>query len=154
MPRNMSYFAEERSRNNNPAFFNNMRLQDLRTKVKRIIKDIKNDNIIDNDLIYFTNTNVISALIQESEANWSTNETIKNALIYYYNNALFNNIAPPNSTINQEIVNVTNEITAAMNRAMLWRVCYVTFVNISNGYDIKECLRNIQCLNKNLFYNL
>ena len=44
--RNISYFAEERGRNNNPNFFVNMRDEDLRRQVKRIIKDMRNNSMI------------------------------------------------------------------------------------------------------------
>lgn len=151
---NMSYFAEERSRNNNPNFFNNMKLQDLKNKVKRIVKDIKNQNIIDTDLIYFTNNNVLSALLEVSYVNWTTNLTILNGMNYYFNNALIYEVTPPGNSLRQEKVNTSNIITTATNKAMLWRTCYEAFENIRMGYDIKQCIEPIVYLDKSLFYNL
>ena len=57
--RNLSYFAEEARRNNNPNFFVNMRDEDLRRQVKRIVRDMRNSNIEEQDFVYFKNDKII-----------------------------------------------------------------------------------------------
>ena len=64
--KNISYFTEERLRNNNPNFFVNMRDEDLRRQVKRIIKDMRSNTIEEQDYIYFRNDKIISACLTES----------------------------------------------------------------------------------------
>ena len=82
--KNISYFTEERLRNNNPNFFVNMRDEDLRRQVKRIIKDMRSNTIEEQDYIYFRNDKIISACLTESYSQWKSAETIKNALAYYF----------------------------------------------------------------------
>ena len=77
--RNLSYFAEEARRNNNPNFFVNMRDEDLRRQVKRIVRDMRNSNIEEQDFVYFKNDKIISACLTESYDQWKSAETIKNA---------------------------------------------------------------------------
>lgn len=152
----MSYFAEERMRNNNPNFFNTMKMQDLENKVPRIVKDIKNDLIEDIDLIYFRNNNVLSALLNVSYRNWSMNETIKNGMMHYMNTALMNRMEVPGNSIWDEKVNTANCISLATNKALLWRVCYETFVTISRyeEVDIRQSLQVIMSIDKKLFYDM
>ena len=59
----LSYFADERGRNNNPNFFINMKDEDLRRQVKRIIRDIKNMTIEEQDLNYFKADNFVCMFI-------------------------------------------------------------------------------------------
>lgn len=157
--KNNSYFTEERMRNNNPNFYVNMREQDLRRQVKRIIKDIKFGNITEPDLLYFTQDNIISACINECYENVSINNTMRNALIYYYNNSLGMNSGMDNETLYNERVNVSNILTAINNKCNVWSMAFYTFNDISinkltDPELIKAALSNIARLDKSLFYDL
>lgn len=153
--RNISYFAEERSRNNNPNFFVNMRDEDLRRQVKRIIKDMRNANIDEQDFIYFTNDKIISACITESFSQWRSAETLKNALTYYFNVPLANGVVPyPNINLWEERTNVSNELGKLTNKANLWGIAYRVFMDISSGVDIGLAISNLYRIDSRLFYNL
>ena len=82
MAKNQSYFAEERNRSN-PHFYNKMKEIDIRRKVKRIVQDVFRGNIEDQDLVYFTNKQIISACVVESFEQWKYAYTIQKALMYY-----------------------------------------------------------------------
>lgn len=156
--KNMSYFAEERSRNNNPNFFKNMSSSDLRRQVKRIIKDIRNGSIELQDLVYFTQDNIISACITESYAQWKSAETIQNALMYYNSSYLCH--ASQNQIVGSnnvwiERTNVANELGKFANKANVWNRAYIAFYNIKeNIMPIQEALGIIYSLDKSLFYDL
>lgn len=153
--RNNSYFAEERGRNNNPNFYINMKDEDLRRQVKRIIKDIQRANIDDQDLIYFKADKIISACITESWSQWKSAETNKNALMYYINVPLASGLAPyPNVNLYEERVNASNELGKLTNKSNLWRIAYQVFTDIANGADVSLSLSNIYKLDKSLFYDL
>ena len=62
----LSWFAEERKRNNNPNFYDKMDARDLERNVKRIVRDMRNGNIDEQDYIYFSNLRIISACINVS----------------------------------------------------------------------------------------
>ena len=81
MARGMSYFAEERQRNNNPNFYVRMRDDELRRNVKRIIRDIRNGVIDPQDFIYFKNDKIISACITESYQQYRSAEVIMTSLM-------------------------------------------------------------------------
>ena len=153
--KNMSYFAEERSRNNNPNFFKNMSSSDLRRQVKRIIKDIRNGSIELQDLVYFTQDNIISACITESYDQWKSAETIKNALAYYFNVPLANGVLPfPTVNLWEERTIVSNELGKVTNKATLWSIAYRTFLDISNGADIGSAISNLYKIDSRIFYDL
>ena len=153
--RSISYFAEERGRNKNPNFYINARDEDLRRNVKRIIRDIKNNNIEEQDLVYFQNDKIISACITESFTQWRTAETIKNALMYYNNTFLItNNVPYPNCNIWEERIYTSNEMGKYANKANLWNIAYKTFVDISRGADIRLALYNICKIDAKMFYDL
>ena len=150
-----SYFAEERNRNN-PNFFNNMKDEDLRKQVSRIIRDIKYGNLESTDFAYFQQQKIISACITESWSRWVRTETVRNALTYYLTVPLASGFVPYPETMNlaDERINATNELGSYTNRANVWRICYQTFVDISRGADIPLALQNIIKFDKSLFYDL
>ena len=60
----ISYFAEERGRNNNPNFFVNMRDEDLRRQVKRIVRDMVRGSIKYEEVgMYFLDMKFLENLI-------------------------------------------------------------------------------------------
>lgn len=153
--RNMSYFAEERGRNNNPNFFVNMRDEDLRRQVKRIIRDMRNCNIEEQDYVYFKNDKIISACLTESYAQWKSAETIKNALSYYFCVPLANGVLPyPTNNLWEERTNASNELGKFTNKANLWSIAYRVFLEISNGADIAMAMSNLYKIDQRLFYDL
>ena len=153
--RNISYFAEERGRNNNPNFFVNMRDEDLRREVKRIIKDMRSSNIEEQDYVYFKNDKIISACLSESYTQWKSAETIKNALTYYFNVPLNNGVLLyPTINLWEERTNTSNELGKVTNRANLWSIAYRTFLDISNGADVGLAITNLYKIDQRLFYDL
>ena len=151
----ISYFAEERGRNNNPNFFIQKKDEELRKQVKRIIRDIKNDCIEDQDLTYFKNDRIISACLYESYRQWKESETLINSLMHYMNTVLSMN-SPRNQFINvwEERTNASNLIQSLNKKVVIWRVAYFVFSDISNNCDIRGSLINIVNLDKSLFYDL
>lgn len=154
MAKNISYFAEERLRNNNPNFFMQRREDELRKQVKRIIRDIKNNTIEQQDLNYFKNDRIISACIEESYKNFIESFTMINALTHYINTVLTTNIPTLGLNVPQERVNASNLITAYNNKLIVYRIAYYAFLDIGRGGDIMMALSNIVQLDKKLFYDL
>ena len=153
--RNLSYFAEEARRNNNPNFFVNMRDEDLRRQVKRIVRDMRNSNIEEQDFVYFKNDKIISACLTESYDQWKSAETIKNALLYYFNVPLANGTLPyPNANLWEERSNASNELGKFTNKSNLWNIAYRIFLDISNGADIGQAISNLYRIDSRLFYDL
>lgn len=151
----ISYFAEKRGRENNPNFFVNMRDEELRRDVKRIVRDMRNSNIEEQDYVYFKNDKIISACITESYDQWKSAETIKNALSYYFNVPLTNGALPyPNVNLWEERTIVSNELGRMTNKAALWNIAYKIFIDISNGADIGAAISNLYKIDSRLFYDL
>ena len=151
----ISYFAEETGRNNNPNFYVNMRDEDLRRQVKRIVRDMRNSNIEEQDYIYFKNDRIISACITESYEQWKSAETVRNALAYYFNVPLSNGMLPyPNINLWEERTTVSNELGKVTNKATLWSIAYRIFFDISNGADIGASISNLYKIDSRIFYDL
>jgi hypothetical protein len=148
-----SFFAEKRSANNNPNFFNNMSVDEIRKSVKRIIRDIKFDNIAEQDYLYFTNEKVLSACLTESYVQYQTASVLVNALNYYIQDGLISGFVPYRTTdINQERALATNEQTKQNDRCYNWLQLYQMFNAIYNGADVISTLKNIQLMNLNVNY--
>ena len=167
MAKQLSYFAEEKSRSN-PHFYTKMKLIDLRRKVKRIIQDIHRGNIEDEDLIYFTNDRIISACLVESYDQWTMSYTMQKALMYYRSGPLANGqVAFQDTDIYSERANVANAISKISSKTSAWELIYRSFYDISIlsnqqfGNDnsqlimqIKNILSYISNLDNNIMYNL
>ncbi len=150
----LSYFADERGRNNNPNFFINMKDEDLRRQVKRIIRDIKNMTIEEQDLNYFKADKILSACLSESYIQFKEAETLLNALTSYVNGPLAFGPLDPRINIWQERNNASNIISKVSNRLIVWRTAYYIFTEIQQGAEIHLALSNILALDKKLFYDL
>ena len=151
----ISYFAEQRGRNNNPNFYVSMRDEDLRRQVKRIVRDMRNSNIEEQDYVYFKNDKIISACITESYEQWKSAETIRNALTYYFNVPLSNGtLLYPNINLWEERSIVSNELGKVTNKATLWNIAYRIFIDISNGADIGASISNLYKIDSRIFYDL
>ena len=150
----LSYFADERGRNNNPNFFINMKDEDLRRQVKRIIRDIKNMTIEEQDLNYFKADKILSACLSESYIQFKEAETLLNALTSYINGPLAFGPLDPRINIWEERNNASNIISKVSNRLIVWRTAYYIFTEIQQGAEIHLALSNILALDKKLFYDL
>ena len=150
----LSYFADERGRNNNPNFFINMKDEDLRRQVKRIIRDIKNMTIEEQDLNYFKADKILSACLSESYIQFKEAETLLNALTSYINGPLAFGPLDPRINIWEERNNASNIISKVSNRLIVWRTAYYIFTEIQQGAEIHLTLSNILALDKKLFYDL
>ena len=80
----LSFFAEMR-RNNNPRFYDTMSTDDLRRSVKRIVTDLKYNNIAEEDYVYFDNNTLFNICIDESERQYKNASVLLNAMNYYIN---------------------------------------------------------------------
>lgn len=149
----LSYFAEKRGQNNDPNFFNRIPLDEIRRNVKRIIRDIKMDNIQDQDYNYFYNTQVIQACIAEAEDNCMRATILANSLNFYINEALNKGFKTfPSIDINIERFMASNEHTVQNARSKNWYTIKQIFVGIANGYygnDIKKALYPISMIDRN-----
>lgn len=150
MARN-SFFAEKRLGNNNPNFFNNMTVEEIRKNVKRIIRDIKYDNILEQDYIYFRNDKVISACLLESRYQFIRASVCANALGFYINDCLQYGITPYKTTnINVERLNAVNEQKIQNNKAFMWHEINAIFEVAAQPNSDLSILKNIATLNMNL----
>ena len=146
-----SFFAEKRSQSNNPNFFNNMTIDDIRKNVKRIIRDIKYDNIVEQDYIYFTNERVLSACISESFAQYQSASVLVNALNYYVNDGLSSGFTPYRSTdIHEERARANTEQLIQNERCQIWLYLYQLFDAIRRGQEVMSTLKNIQVIKFNV----
>ena len=145
----LSFFAEMR-RNNNPRFYNTMSTDDLRRSVKRIVIDLKYNNIAEEDYVYFDNNTLFNICIDESERQYKNASVLLNAMNYYINCGLRAGYVP-NPTIEyvEEYRNAVNEQKRLSILANYWKFIHATF--ISAGYKVGQdkvmALKMIQGLN-------
>lgn len=147
-----SFFAERRAQNNDPNFFDHMSADELRKSVKRIVRDLKFDNIVHNDYVYFTNPKVLEACLSESYNQFKTAQTMMNALIYYINEPLKQGIVP-NKSINvvDERITASNELSKQTTRCNVWLTLYQMFNSIYyNKAEVKTTLAPIQNMQFNV----
>lgn len=146
-----SYFEDKRSQNNNPNFFRHVPFEELKRNVKRIVKDIKFDNIKHQDYQYFTNKNVLTACYFEAYSQWRTATVTYNALSYYISNVVNGAFNIPGIDANQERIEATNEQIKYAKKASLWFSIYKLFDAIyNNNAPIEQTLANI----KNMKFNV
>ena len=127
-----SYFAEMKYQNRNPMFFNNVKEQDLRNAVKRIVKDIKHDNIDQEDYVYFQNESVLNACITESEYQWKHAKIMESTLSAYRNECLYRRSVIQYQTFDNatELMHVGNELTRQTKKCNCWKTIYEAFYSI------------------------
>ena len=135
-----SFFQEQRESNANPNFFNNMDITLLRNNVRRIIRDVAEDNIIDSDYIYFTNKRVLDACIQESYESWQSCQVIRHALTAYRTIILPGNMVTPDVDIKLDYILCANELAKITSKENIWATANRIFTDIANGYDPKTAL--------------
>ena len=146
-----SFFEEKRLQSNNPNFFKHMPVDEIKRNVKRIIKDIKFDNIKHQDYQYFTNPNVLMCCYQEALQQWRTASVTANALSYYINNVINGNMCPPGIDPLRERIDATNEHVKYTTKASLWLSIYKMFDAIyNNNAPIEATLSNIRNMKFNI----
>ena len=144
-----SFFAEQRDTYMNPNFINNMDLLLVRQNVKRIIKDINDCIITQEDYEYFRSNNVINACIQESYEQYLSNRCIKNALSSYRSIILPQRLVTPEVDINTEYTTSGIEFTKAATKETIWWTAYCTFMAIYNGANPMDVVVNLMRIPKN-----
>lgn len=149
--RNKSYFEQQRIQFNDPNFYKRLTDDELRRQVKRIIRDIRNGNITQQDMIYFQNDRIISACICESYEQSRKANIIAEALKYYNMALSTNSIAINNSEINARSAYCANTLNEFSNKATVWYECWKMFDSISKGCDIAYALTHISNLNLEWF---
>ena len=155
MAKKISFFAEQRQSNANPNFINKIDERMLRSNVKRIVKDIADNFITDEDYMYFKNERVINACIQVSYHNWRLNQTIKNALDTYANVSLPSGYIPPGANIKEEYENLSYLQVDIAGKASVWGSLYRAFNMIKNeNADPKYSLYYITTIPKDVIRTL
>ena len=139
-----SFFAEQRESNTNPNFINNMDQIFIRNNVRRIIKDVSDDIILDADYVYFKSDNVINACIQESYENTQINQTLRHALTAYRTIILPNGMITPDVNRDLDMILAANELQRVTARESVWFAANKIFVDISRGADPKATLMYLQ----------
>ena len=129
----MSYFAEMRQVN--PNYFSNEKPEILQRNVKRILKDIANGNIIPEDYVYFKNTSLLTACINESYKEMTRNWVLSRALSFYKKDVLQKNLQVyfANNITEDTITGI--ELENSTGRAVAWDCAYSCFNQISLGSD-------------------
>ena len=129
-----SFFAEMRSGKNDPNFFKNMKMSELRKNVRRIIIDIKYDNISMIDYSYFQNETIIDACMQECMHQSDEVRATLNALNSYYNDLKNRRYVPYyNFDLFKEMTDVSEKIREFTDKYYLWYNLYTAF------YCIRYC---------------
>ena len=152
----LSWFAEERKRNNNPNFYDKMDTRDLERNVKRIVSDMRNGNIDEQDYIYFSNVRIISASINVSYREMRNANVTVLALQNYNSTYLYNmSISfPMDDSIMQDRQIATNLINTNANKAGIWGQCYSIFTAIRGGGDVGSLIHCLDNINRDLFRDL
>ncbi len=135
-----SFFQEQRDYYVNANFFNNMDIIVLRNSVKRIIRDIANDIILDRDYVYFTNPRVIQACLQESFEQFQTCQTLRHALSSYRTIILPNHMVSPDIDINLDYILAAEELSKISMKENIWATANKLFNDVYNGADPKSTL--------------
>lgn len=134
-----SFFRENGQ--NNPNFLVNMDLNNLKRNIRRILLDVVNDNIINDDYIYFTNKRLIDIGMDECFKNMKYAQTEYNCAYYYSlsTQCQYKQISDP-----YEANNVAKIMTNATTKLKAWETAYQCFYSLSLGYDpiwVFQCIR-------------
>ncbi len=135
-----SFFAEQRESNANPNFFNNMDQALIRNNVRRIIRDVSDDIILPEDYMYFTNSKVINACIQEAYESFQSCQTLRHALTAYRTIILPNGMVTPDVDVSLDYVLTANELSKISFKENIWATAYKIFNDINNGADPRSVL--------------
>lgn len=151
--RRLSFFEEQRNQYNNPNFIQSIDPKFIANNVKRIIRDINENNIIPEDYIYFRSDKLLDICIKESFENFRSNEVILHALNSYLERVLPMGLANPVDMMDELRV-ASNEHTKAAEKADVWRSAYYAFTYIRDGADPYSILVGLQRFNNNIVRGL
>jgi hypothetical protein len=150
-----SYFAEKRGQNNDPNFFSRIPLDEIRKNVRRIIKDIRYDLIIEQDYNYFHSQQILQACIAEAQENYTSSVVVCNSLNFYINECLNRGVKPfPSSNLMEERMYASKEQIVQNARSKNWYNILQMFIAISYGADIRTTLMPIQMIDSKEISNL
>ena len=140
-----SYFAEKRE--SNPAYFNRVTLDEIRKNVRRIIRDVKNGNITDQDMVYFTNSQVIQACLSEAWDSYIKASVTANAFNFYIHEGINKGVRLfPSIDLNQERMHAAAEQSVNNSRANIWLQLFNMFTDIRNGVPAQAALQYVSLL--------
>jgi hypothetical protein len=145
-----SYFGEKRSINNDPAFFNRIPPDEIRRNVKRIVRDIKYDNIVPNDYVYFTNNTIVQICKAEAYQQYVDALIVCDALYRYIMTELIVGKTIPNVDLLVARNAASNQQVLANAKAQNWLRIYQCFSMIENTTDVNtimSILKQIQNIN-------
>ena len=146
----LSYFEEKRIQYADPNFFNNDKnIIDMKQQMKRIIQDIKYNNIKQEDYIYFTNSKILLACIDACWQNYLSALAEYNAINYYINNGLYTTAIPQIATKFDEASRASTIAIKLSNKVFVWQHCYKVFHSIYNGWANLDILSTIQNFSSN-----
>ena len=146
-----SYFADLRSRYNDPNYVNRPEMaEDIQRNVRRIIKDVSNGNIIPEDFIYFTSQKLIQICIDECSFQMKHSGTIMNALNYYINTVLIHRMQPIWADPMMEHSNANSAIIEFTAKYGIWMTAYKDFSNIFAGGNPMQELSDLVQLKKDI----
>ena len=129
-------------------------MEEIRKNVKRIIRDVKYDNIQEQDFNYFYSNQIIQACLLESYENFVNCSIISNSLNFYINECLNKNIKPFPSTDIIHERNIASQQQCNYNiKTKTWYNIYQIFNNIWNGGNKEACLNDIKAID-NKFINM
>lgn len=155
----MSYFGEIRQRYNDPGFFNNNGnrpdvIDDIRRNVRRIIKDVANGNIVQEDYMYFQSAILLNICMEVCNENISMLNTETTALTYYINSVLMRNFQPNYVNGQSEHTNAAKLYAEASTKLGIWVAAKNCFEGIMRGYDAFQSLAPLIQLKPQINSNL
>ena len=146
----LSYFEEKRMQYSDPNFFNrDQNIIDLKQQMKRIIQDIKFNNIKQEDYVYFTNNKILLACIDACWQNYLSALAEYNAINYYISNDIYSVSTPQIASKMDEASRASAVAIRLSNKMLVWQHCYVVFRDIYNGWAGLEILQSIQNFDNN-----
>lgn len=150
-----SWFAEQRERNSDPNFMNRMDIFTIRQNVRRIIRDAAEQNILPEDMVYFKNTNLLNACLQESYEQMKSANVTYRALDYYKNWALPNLQMPPFVDVYQDGIDAGIEMGKISAKCQIWDTAYRAFYMIqNNGANPADVLMSLSSYPRDMLKNI
>ena len=144
----VSYFAEMRTVKHNPSFYLNIKQEELDKNVKRIIRDIKYDNIEEQDYKYFQCESILNSCIRVAMQQNGLALATHRALTDYREKLNSSRTCFNNDAINTEMTYVDKKVMEYENKSSVWHTIYWCFYSIKYcNAGIHTTLYNIKTLN-------
>ena len=125
-----SYFSKMRDKYRDPNFYARISQDELKKNVKKIIKDICYDNLVEADYAYFNQPAIISALVAESGKECYTAGVLMRALQFYSEAGIKKGYQAVPMDLNLEQVLVSNEWATQNSKYNTWATINWCFNNI------------------------